>query len=245
VTSNISVLVIDDEPLARLRLERFINSMPNVELSGSGVDGKQAVTLAQELEPDVVLLDIEMPRADGLHAASKILSTMAEPPAIIFCTAYDQYAVEAFATNAVGYLLKPISFEDLTEALLKARRLTRLQLNQIDKVTNTKSTIKLSQDGYLARLPTSEIIYFRAESKSVIAGLFESEVVVEYTLKTLTETFASEFVRIHRNSLVNKNYFQGLTRRQDGQYELSLLNSDRTFLVSRRHMKDVKILFAK
>ena len=241
---NITAVVVDDEPLARARLERFLASMPNIDLVGTGANGKQAVELAARFKPDVMLLDIEMPELNGLQAAAQMLDQMAKPPAIIFCTAYDQYAVEAFAANAVGYLLKPIAVDDLSDALRKAQRLTQLQLKLIEESMARETTLKVVQDGYLARLPASQVFYFRSEGKAVVAGLDSGqEVFVDYTLKVLTEKLSREFVRVHRNSLINKRNLSKLRALPDGGNELMLSGTDRKFLVSRRHLSSVKALF--
>src|SRR5690349_19501240 len=100
------VLIVDDEPLARARLRRQLALMADVEIIGEAANGEQALSAAAQLHPQVVLMDIRMPGLDGLSAAME-LSRQPDAPAIIFCTAYDEYALDAFDANAVGYLLKP------------------------------------------------------------------------------------------------------------------------------------------
>jgi len=238
------VVVVDDEPLARARLERFINAMSEVELLAIGANGKEAIELAEKHEPDVLLLDIEMPSMTGLEAAKVILEQFSEPPAIIFCTAYDEYALEAFSTSAVAYLLKPIDYNDLKTAILRAQRLSRLQLHHLESTSSDDQQINIDQDGYLAKLPVADLVYFRAEGKSVVAGLMDStEVIVDYTLKTLEESLAKGFVRVHRSSLINKRYLKELISDGDGQKALRLHHTDLVFQVSRRHLKLVKEVF--
>ncbi|MEM7359815.1 MAG: LytTR family DNA-binding domain-containing protein [Pseudomonadota bacterium] len=240
---SISTVIVDDEPLARARLQRFIQSMDGVVMLATGENGQDALALTLEHKPDVLLLDIEMPVMNGLDAAAAILKEVAKPPAIIFCTAYENYALEAFATNAVGYLLKPISFEKLNEQLLKAQRLTRLQLNAVQAQGEHQEVINVAQPGFLAKLPIAEILYFRAEDKSVVAGLLDKEVIVSYPLKQLEQKLTEGFVRVHRSALVNSRYFDKLVKTDEGLDVLSLQQTSTEFVVSRRHLGKVRTYF--
>jgi len=123
-----NVLIVDDEPLARERLSRMVAALDGYHVvEPSASNGEEALALVESLKPDVVLLDIRMPGLDGLQAAAKLCEREA-PPAVIFCTAHDEFAVEAFQVSAVGYLVKPVRPEHLEDALKKAERLNRVQL---------------------------------------------------------------------------------------------------------------------
>ncbi|MFZ0552072.1 MAG: response regulator, partial [Steroidobacteraceae bacterium] len=122
----LKVLIVDDEPPARERLRSLLAEIGDAAIVGEAGSGIEALSQAATLAPDVVLLDVRMPGMDGIEAA-RHLSTLEEPPAVIFTTAYDEYAVNAFESRAVGYLLKPIRREKLVAALLQAGRLTRPQ----------------------------------------------------------------------------------------------------------------------
>ncbi len=124
------VLIVDDEPPARERLRRLVGELGDIEVLAEAATGEQAVRLAGELHPDVVLLDVRMPGMNGLEAA-RHMALLPEPPAVVFTTAYDSYAVEAFDAQAVGYLLKPIRAEKLGAALRRAARLAGQQLASI------------------------------------------------------------------------------------------------------------------
>ena len=128
--SKLKVLIVDDEPPARERLRSLLAEIADVEVAGEAHNGREALSHAHDLAPDVVLLDVRMPGMDGLEAA-RHLNVLEEPPAVIFTTAYDQYAVEAFEAHAVGYLLKPVRKEQLAAALTRAGRLTRAQLQRL------------------------------------------------------------------------------------------------------------------
>jgi len=245
MSTSISVVVVDDEALARTRLERFLKSIPNTNLVGLGENGEQAFELTKRHQPDVLLIDIQMPKLNGLDAAKKIVEHFDQPPAIIFCTAYDQYAIEAFSSLAVGYLLKPITYDDLNSAILKAQRLSRLQIQRVAEGMGEQKKITVAQSGYLAKLPVSEVLYFRSEGKSVVAGLVDQhEVIIDYTLKVLEESLNNDFLRIHRSTLVNVNKFERFYDSDDGGKMLKLIGYEQPFLVSRRHLKQVKSYFS-
>ena len=122
-----NVLIVDDEPPARDRLRGLLGQLSGYHLCGEATNGAEALRLAANLVPDIVLLDIQMPGLDGLETAAR-LATLEKPPAIVFVTAYSQYALDAFDAHAVGYLLKPIRLEHLERVLASARRLNRAQL---------------------------------------------------------------------------------------------------------------------
>src|SRR6202048_858091 len=113
---KLKVLIVDDEPPARERLRSLLTEIPDVEVVGEAVNGEQSLARTQELAPEVVLLDVRMPGMDGIEAA-RHLNALEEPPAVIFTTAFDEYAVNAFEAHAIGYLLKPIRKEKLATAL--------------------------------------------------------------------------------------------------------------------------------
>jgi len=124
------ILIVDDEPLARQRLVRMLNNVEHCSCVNEAESAEAALAAIAEHDPDVVLLDVRMPGEDGLSLAYRI-AELEDPPAIIFCTAFDQYALDAFGTQAVGYLLKPVKSEHLLDALEKARRVNRLQRAQL------------------------------------------------------------------------------------------------------------------
>lgn len=128
-----NVLIVDDEPLARERPGPVVGQLDGYRvLEPSASNGEEALTLIDSLKPDIVLLDIRMPGLDGLQVAARLCEREA-PPAVIFCTAHDEFALEAFQVSAVGYLVKPVRSEDLAEALKKASRPNRVQLAALTK----------------------------------------------------------------------------------------------------------------
>ena len=108
----VKVLIADDEPLARIRLQQHLEKMSDVRIVGQAANGLEAVQLTVKYCPDIVLMDIRMPEMDGLEAA-KVIAEMSLPPAVIFCTAFDDFALRAFDAQACAYLLKPVKFDEL------------------------------------------------------------------------------------------------------------------------------------
>lgn len=246
------VLIVDDEPLARERLSGLVTQLPGYEIAGHAADGKTAVELIQQVEPDVVLLDIRMPGIDGLQVA-RSLSNMALPPAIIFTTAYSEHALSAFDTIASGYLLKPIKKEKLGEALKNMRRPSKAQLdvlqqNQGDKGATRRSHIVATTRDGQRRIPVEDIIYFLADQKYTTVYHLQGEVLIEESLRHLEDDLVPQFLRIHRKVLVNTAYIVGLERSdQHGLHgaQLSLRHCDHKLPVSRRRLAEIRRLLFK
>lgn len=240
---KIRALLVDDEPLARKRLQRLLVDMPMVEVIAEAENGQQAVDLSARLKPDLVFMDIQMPIKNGVDAAQEITQMQLKSPAVIFCTAYDQYAIEAFKVQAAAYLLKPVSKEDLLQAVQQATQINRLQSSHSGE--SFEPEINISHTNHTERLSASEILYFRSEEKHVVVGLLDgTELVVDYTLKALQDLLAGHFVRVHRNSLINKSCLRTLSNEEQG-VTVTLVGSDKCFVVSRRHLSEVKQCFQR
>lgn len=243
-----NVLLVDDEPLARERLGRMILALGGFRVVGQASHGQEAVRLARELNPDVVFMDVRMPGMDGL-AAAQHLAELDPPPAVIFCTAYGDYAVEAFSSQAVGYLLKPVRPDDLAAALNRARRVNKAQLAELrqlpgmglDGRTHIASRSRRGMD----LVPVAEIALFQADHKYVTAYHGDSESLLDETLRDLEQEFDGRFVRVHRNALVSIAHIQGLERDQEGQHFVRLRDLDIKPQVSRRHIAGLKKLLGQ
>jgi two-component system response regulator AlgR len=235
------VLIVDDEPPARARLAHMLESMEDIEPVGEASNGLEAVQMVQQARPDVVLMDIRMPGMDGLEAF-RHLSKMEEPPAVIFTTAYSDHALEAFDAHAVGYLVKPIRKEKLAESLQKARKLTQAQLATIAKETEHEGRTHICARvrGNLELIPIEKIVYFQADQKYITVRHTEGEVLIEDALKNLEQEFASRFIRIHRNALVNVAYVSGMEKSRDGRFLISFNKVDDKLEISRRHVAEVR-----
>lgn len=241
----LTVLIVDDEPLARARLVRQLQKLDDCELLGEAVDAEQALEQVELLDPDLVLLDIEMPGRSGLELAER-LSALAAPPAIIFCTAHDEFALPAFATAATGYLLKPISGEDLKAAVARARSLSKPQLKAAGgaQAPVGRRQIKAVSRRGVELVPVDSVRCFVADSKYVVAHHENGETILDESLKELESEFGDRFVRVHRNALVAVAFISGL-RRDGGNYRVLLDGVGERPQVSRRSLSSVKILIEK
>ena len=242
---SLRVLIVDDELPARERLRSMLVEFGNFDVAGEAGNGEQALNQVDKLVPDIVLLDVRMPGIDGIEVARQ-LATMAEPPAVIFTTAFDEYALEAFESQAVAYLLKPIRAEKLKAALAKAGRLTRPQLQQMASATREpahRSHIGVRGRDGLKLIPVDEVLCFNADQKYTTVRHLKGEDLIEDSLKTLEEEFATNFVRIHRNALVNTKYLERIARDADGQHFVHLRGMAEPLEVSRRMAGDLKDRF--
>jgi two-component system response regulator AlgR len=234
------IMIVDDEKPALDRLSSMLNNRDSYEVCGEALNGLEAIRCAEEEQPDIALLDIRMPGMDGLEAA-RHLSEMEEPPAIIFTTAYEEHALEAFETEAVAYLLKPIREEKLLTAIEKASRLNKAQLAQLNHgEKNTRTHICARVRGNLELIPLSDIYYFQADQKYVTVRHTNGEVLIEEPLKALEDEFENQFMRIHRNALVSREHMVGMNKTPEGRFQLVLRDADDLLEISRRHVAEVR-----
>lgn len=236
------VLIVDDEKLARDRLRELLMEIGGHVVIGEAMNGAEAIEQTTELNPDVLLLDIRMPGMDGLEAAMHLMS-LESPPSVIFTTAYDQHALDAFEVNAVDYLLKPIRKDRLAKALQKAKKLTLQQLhdvNQSQEEPSARTHISVHLRGNIRLVPVPEIIYFLADSKYVTVRTAAEEHLVEDSLVNLEREFGTTFLRIHRNALVSKSCIRGIEKDPSGTWHVALKGLDKRLAVSRRHAVAVR-----
>jgi two-component system, LytTR family, response regulator AlgR len=242
VAPRLKVLIVDDEQPARERLRALLAEIGDAEVVGEAATGAEALKETHDLAPDVVLLDVRMPGMDGLEAA-RHLNVLDEPPAVIFTTAYDQYAVEAFEAHAVGYLLKPVRKEQLAAALARAGRLTRAQLQTLAAAGARRSHIAARRRDGLRLIPIDEVQYFLADQKYTTVRHVGGEDLIEDSLRLLEGEFAASFVRIHRNALVGVKYLERIERTVEGQYFVRLRGCESPLQVSRRMAGELKERF--
>jgi two-component system, LytTR family, response regulator AlgR len=238
------VLVVDDEPLARERLAALARECAGVHVVGEAGDGRAALEAAARLQPDIVLLDIRMPLMDGLETA-RHLATFEHPPAVIFCTAYDEHALAAFDAGAVDYLVKPVRLERLRGALERARRFGAAELDKVHSAVGApvqRGHLCARVRGNLVLVPIADIHYLLAEDKYVVVHHAKGEVLIEEALKALETEFEDRFVRIHRNCLVARDRMAGLTRAADGRIFAQLDGVATPLEVSRRNLPGLRKL---
>ncbi|MDF0604524.1 LytTR family DNA-binding domain-containing protein [Neisseriaceae bacterium TC5R-5] len=231
--SQLRLLVVDDEVLACQRLEQLLhdNDLPHVHCL---TDSRQALTWLTEHRVDILLADISMPGLTGIELARQ-LRQQAQAPQLIFTTAYDHFAVEAFELDAADYLLKPIRRERLQQALQRAARRCSEQLSP-------EPGLSVRQGDRLLTIPYSQIRYFKAELKYVTLITVHAEYLLDDSLSDLEQQLADKVVRIHRNCLVMRHAIRELHRQHQEQWQLRLHDIDTPLPVSRRQQATLKAL---
>ena len=235
------VLVVDDEQPARERLTDIVLDLGH-QVCGEAANGLEALSLIEQHQPDVVLLDIRMPGLDGLTVA-RHLAAWSTPPAVIFTTAHDEYALEAFAAQAVDYLLKPVRREHVQRALSHAQALTQAQLVELQmrhSLAEARSHLCVKLGHRLALVPLADIYYFQAGQKYITVRHRHGEAVIEESLKNLEIEFAQQCLRIHRNALVATEHLQGIRRTAEGRYQVVFNEPLEPLEISRRHLAAVR-----
>jgi two-component system response regulator AlgR len=232
------VLIVDDEPLARERLAQMLGEVPGASVVGCAGNGREAIDQIREKQPSVVLMDIQMPIMDGMEAAHH-LRLLDDPPALVFCTAFDEYALDAFDAAAVDYLVKPIRLERLQEALQKARRYHG-DGESAPPRPQSRTHLCARIRGNLELVSLNDVIFLMAEHKYVTVVFEGGEVLIEEPLKLLDKEFGDRFLRIHRNALVALDRIAALEKDPDGRVVIRLDGTDRVLEVSRRNLPAVR-----
>ncbi|RFA27212.1 DNA-binding response regulator [Alkalilimnicola ehrlichii] len=234
------ILIVDDEAPARARLRSLIEALGEHDVVADAGNGAEALAAVEQAAPEVVLLDIRMPGMDGL-ATARQLGRLAEPPAVIFVTAYGDYALDAFDAQAVDYLLKPVRRERLATALGKARRLNRAQLDALGTLDadDARDHILCRRRGRMELIPLEEIRYFQADQKYVTVEHLNGSDLIEDSLRSLEQVFGDKVLRIHRNALVNPHFLTGMEK-SGGRYYLLLRGCTDRLEVSRRQVPELR-----
>jgi len=249
----LTVLLVDDEAPARSRMRELLEDIAAevpTRVVGEAADGEAALGLIQDLQPEVALVDIRMPKMDGLELA-RHLASLPQPPAVIFATAFDTHAVQAFELNAVDYLLKPVRAARLQAALEKARVMGPLTAERLAKLRQdagqgARRHFSCHERGRILLVPVKEVLYLKADLKYVTARTREREYLLDEALTHLEQEFAERFIRLHRSVLVAKDALAGFERGQGegdegGEHWVALLKEVPEKLpVSRRQWGAVK-----
>lgn len=229
-------LIVDDEPLARARLKRLLAEHPAFEWVGEAADAAEALQKVIQLDPDLVMLDIEMPGGDGLSLA-ETLNQRQIPPAIILVTAHPEHALDAYRVGPSDYLLKPVDPKRLKAALDRLGTHTRAHLEKNDELN---PWISYQLGHCLRRIRFEQIQYFMAEDKIVKMVFDGGEAIMEQSLKQLECTYAHLVLRIHRHTLVNRTRIESIQQQPDQTHRLQLSRTDTRLLISRRNYAAVK-----
>ena len=228
------VLIVDDEPLARARMAALLGECAGVEVVGNVGDGEAALAALGELQPDALLLDINMPGLDGVALAQRLAGRAR--PQVIFCTAYEAHALKAFELGAADYLLKPVRLDRLREALQRAQR--RLADAPREPVAYLHGRLR----GEQVRIALDEVICLLAEEKYVVVQHRRGELLIEESLRQLEETYPEQLIRLHRNCLVPPPRLLGLKTLADGRVLARLDGSELSPEISRRNLPAVRKL---
>ncbi len=240
------VLIVDDEKPARDRLRQILDDEDDYEVVGEAANGLEALQLAARSSPDIVLLDIRMPGMEGIETAHH-LNSLDPAPAVIFTTAYDEYAIDAFEARAIGYVLKPVRRSRLTGALEHASRFARSTLAEAATEAHLdmqRKHVCAQAHGELKLIPIETITCFRADQKYVSVDHDDGEDLIDDSLKALEAEFGDRFVRIHRGALLAVDRIQRIERSAEGRNRVILRDDshtdDKELIISRRHVAEVK-----
>ncbi|MBL8401316.1 MULTISPECIES: LytR/AlgR family response regulator transcription factor [Candidatus Accumulibacter] len=245
--SPLAVMIVDDEAPARTRLRDLLADLapelPN-ELVAEAENGFRALAAIASRRVDVALIDIQMPRMDGIALACR-LSELARPPAVIFVTAFEAYAVQAFELNVVDYLLKPVRAKRLLTALQKVRpHPMRMQVPLASLQQTARSHLSCHERGRLLLIPVAEVIYLKADLKYVTARTRDREYLLDESLTHLEQEFGEQFIRLHRSVLVARETIIGFEKSSsddaETQWQAMLRDIPERLPISRRQWPLVK-----
>ncbi len=215
MSAVLRVVLVDDEAPARARLKELIADcapLAPAEVVGEAANGREALALLESVAADLVLVDIRMPQMSGIEFARHALG-LERPPAIIFVTAYDEYAIEAFELHALDYLLKPVRRARLLSAMERARHLAAPARDALrGLLPEPRRHLSVPERGRITLVPVADILYLKAELKYVTVRTSEREFLLEESLAHLEQEFGQALVRIHRNCLVAKAHIRGFEK---------------------------------
>jgi two-component system response regulator AlgR len=205
------ILIVDDEAPARVRLTNLLSDIvdecPHV-LVGEAASADAALAAVAMLQPDIVLLDVQMPGASGLELAAQFAQQVDRAPLVIFITAYENFAVRAFEVQAIDYLLKPVRATRLAQALGRAVR----KLAMVATPSAARSSFAVQVRERVLLVPLDEVLYLKAESKYVTVRTLDHAYLIEESLLSLEQELNASFLRVHRNALVARTAIAGVER---------------------------------
>ncbi len=234
MNQTIKTLVADDEKYSREELKYLLKEHPSIKISGEAATGREALSKIIADEPELLLLDIDMPEMTGTELAA-ILKKMKNPPLIIFTTAYSEYAVEAFKVQAVGYLLKPIDEKELSEAVAYAAELLETKQNP------SPGKLAVGIDESITYLDPSDVLFASRENNTTTIVSSKGNFKSRTTLKDLESRLVQHsFFRVHKSYLVNTEAITEMTPWFNGAYQLTLNGTDVQIPVSRNYVKTLR-----
>jgi two-component system LytT family response regulator len=239
-------LIIDDEKLARELLTEFLETFPEIELAGDASNGTEGVALIDKVKPDLIFLDVQMPGMTGFE----VLDEIDHEPYVIFTTAYDQYAIQAFEKNAVDYLLKPLDAERFKVAVERALKRKKMEDGNLEDLLGSlrpvreresyESHIFVQKSEKLFSLPVEEILHLEASGDYTIITTKNDQFVSSSGIGKLEEIMNPDrFIRVHRSTIVNINYLKEIERHFNGGMVVKM-QSGKSFPVSRTYAKQIR-----
>lgn len=236
--SNIKTLIVDDELYSRDELKHLLQEFPSINIVGEAESGEGAVMKSLHLQPDVVFLDVEMPKMNGM-AAAKALMELKKVPLIVFATAYPQFAAEAFRYDAIDYLLKPYDEVQLQETIQRIEK--KFASNDESEVSKRSGKLPVEEEGEIFYLEPADILYIYRDEKVTKLITKTGEFETKTPLKELESRLnAFDFFRIHKSYLVNLSYVSKLTPWFNGAYQLQIEGRDEMLAVSRNYVKSLR-----
>ena len=238
----IRVLLVDDEAHARDRLKRLLLAFPEIEVAGEAENGLAALRKIDEIKPDAVFLDIEMPELNGLETAEALAG---RGPAVVFITAYDEHALKAFETNSVDYLVKPVATERLGRCIEKLKKFIRPLTNDSLNGLARSNRIAIGSGTKYQVINVADIIAVVARDgySAILAN--GREALSDDSLDRFGERLGSaDFLRVHRNAIINLNHVQQLHREGDRKYDAVMSDAAKTKIsISRERLPEVMARF--
>jgi two-component system, LytTR family, response regulator len=233
--SKIRTLVVDDEPVARARVLSLLRDESDIEVIGECESGPEAISAIEATSPDLVFLDIQMPQMDGLALARTLGETM---PAVVFVTAYDEYALRAFEVHALDYVLKPFSAERFKSALMHARQhLSTRRAGAPEPASERRDRLVIKSSGRIYFVRVSEIDWCEAAGNYVRLHVGPQTHLVRGTMAHIeSQLDPKQFIRVHRSTIVNVDRIQELRSSFNGEYMILL--HDKTRLTLSRGYRD-------
>ena len=239
--SALRTLIIDDEPLAIERLQVLCAALPAIRLVGTAADGKAALRLTESLAPDLLLLDIGMPGLDGLDVA-RSLEGRDSKPAVIFVTAFDQFAVAAFDVSAVDYLLKPVAPERLERAIARVQSQILLQAGAGTAATSWTQEFWVPHRGEIIRVAASEIDLIEAERDYMRLHIGTRSYLLHRTIGELERMLdPAEFIRLHRSTIARRRHILGFKYDGSGGWSADLRDG-KTIRVGRSYLAGARAM---
>jgi two-component system, LytTR family, response regulator LytT len=236
---KITILIADDERYNRDELKHLLESYPSLQVVGEAESGETAVMKTIQLQPDVVFLDVEMPKMNGMEAAKSLLE-LKKVPLIIFATAYPEFAAEAFRYEALDYLLKPYDEEQLQQTIHRIEKLIRS--SNENETSKLSGKLAVEEDGEIRYIEPSQILYMSRDDKVSKIITKTGEYETKIPLKDLESRLIQfSFFRIHKSYLVNLVYVTRLTPWFNGAYQLEIEGRKELLAVSRNYVKALRI----